>query len=91
MSQQHMPNPIEMYEASAKQARKVISGVKPNQLSQPTPCSYWTVAGLMAHMVEQTSLVKLESKKKLRSKPWEMLCPLNFNSMQTLESVLLSF
>jgi len=52
MSTHAMPNPIEVYEASVKQARKIISGVKPNQLSQPTPCSYWTVAGLMAHMVE---------------------------------------
>ena len=52
MTQQSMPNPIEVYEASVKQAQKVIRGVKPNQLSQPTPCSYWTVQGLMAHMVE---------------------------------------
>ncbi len=52
MTQQPMPNPIEVYEASVKQAQKVIRGVKPNQLSQPTPCSYWTVAGLMAHMIQ---------------------------------------
>jgi uncharacterized protein (TIGR03086 family) len=52
MTQQSMPNPIEVLEASVKQARKIISGVKPNQLAQPTPCIYWTVAGLMAHMVE---------------------------------------
>jgi uncharacterized protein (TIGR03086 family) len=50
MSSNAMPNPIEMYEASVKQAQKVIRGVKPNQLAQPTPCSYWTVQGLMAHM-----------------------------------------
>jgi uncharacterized protein (TIGR03086 family) len=51
MTTHAMPNPIEVYEASVKQAQKVMRGVKPNQLSQPTPCSYWTVAGLMAHMV----------------------------------------
>lgn len=51
MAKQSMPNPVEVYEASVKQAQKVIRGVKPNQLSQPTPCGYWTVQGLMAHMV----------------------------------------
>ncbi|MBI3742674.1 MAG: TIGR03086 family protein [Chloroflexi bacterium] len=51
MTTNAMPNPVEVYEASVKQAQKIIRGVKPNQLSQPTPCSYWTVAGLMAHMV----------------------------------------
>ncbi|HEU0022615.1 MAG TPA: TIGR03086 family metal-binding protein [Dehalococcoidia bacterium] len=50
MTTNAMPNPIEVYETSVKQAQKVIRGVKPNQLSQPTPCSYWTVQGLMAHM-----------------------------------------
>jgi uncharacterized protein (TIGR03086 family) len=51
MTQQAMPNPIEVYEAAVKQARKTMAAVKPSQLAQPTPCSYWTVQGLMAHMV----------------------------------------
>lgn len=51
MTQQAMPNPIEVYEAAVKQARKTIAAVKPSQLAQPTPCSYWTVQGLVAHMV----------------------------------------
>lgn len=51
MTTNAMPNPIEVYEASVKQAQRVIRGVKSNQLSQPTPCTYWTVQGLMAHMV----------------------------------------
>jgi uncharacterized protein (TIGR03086 family) len=46
-----MPNPIEVYETAVKQARKTMAGVKPGQLAQTTPCSYWTVQGLMAHMV----------------------------------------
>ena len=52
MTQQAMPNPIEIYEAAVKQARKTIAAVKPSQLSQPTPCAYWTVQGLVAHMVQ---------------------------------------
>lgn len=51
MTQQAMPNPIEVYQAAVKQARKTMAAVKPSQLAQPTPCSYWTVQGLMAHMV----------------------------------------
>lgn len=55
MTQQAMPNPIEVYEAAVKQARKTMAVVKPSQLAQPTPCSYWTVQGLMAHMVQAPS------------------------------------
>lgn len=52
MTQQAMPNPIEVYELAVRQARKIIGGVKPTQLAQPTPCAYWTIQGLMAHMVQ---------------------------------------
>lgn len=52
MTQQAMPNPIEVYEAAVKQAQKTIAAVKPSQLAQPTPCSYWTIQGLVAHMVQ---------------------------------------
>jgi uncharacterized protein (TIGR03086 family) len=50
MSTQQMPNPADLIEAAAKNTRKVLAGVKPNQLKDPTPCAKWNVQDLIDHI-----------------------------------------
>ena len=51
MSQQG-PNPIEIYQAAVEKMLPIISGVKADQLSAPTPCSEWNVQGLLNHNIK---------------------------------------
>ncbi len=51
---QQMPNPIELYETAAAGFRKAMSGVKAEQLSLATPCTEWSVQGLMNHNIKVT-------------------------------------
>ncbi len=44
-------NPIDVYEIATRQARSVITGVKPEQMKKPTPCVEWDVAALVRHMI----------------------------------------
>ena len=50
MAQPQRPGPIELYEATAAQARRVVAGVRPEQLHNSTPCSEWDVESLMDHL-----------------------------------------
>ena len=54
MSQKQMTNQVDLYEAAVRHTRAVVAGVKPEQLSNPTPCSEWNVQALMNHLVEGT-------------------------------------
>ena len=49
MSPQAMPSPIELYEGAVQSMTPVIAATKPEQLSNPTPCSKWDVQGLINH------------------------------------------
>jgi uncharacterized protein (TIGR03086 family) len=51
MAQKGMPNPIELFEAAVKGTRRIVAGVRPDQLNQPTPCSAWDVRALLNHMI----------------------------------------
>ena len=51
MSQQRVPDPIQLYEATARQTREFITGVKPGQLGDPTPCTEWNVQALLDHVI----------------------------------------
>lgn len=51
MTEQAMPNPVELYQAAAETTRGIIANVKPDQMESSTPCSEWNVGGLVEHMV----------------------------------------
>lgn len=55
MTQQQMPNPVDLYEAAARQTRRYIANVKPAQLNGPTPCSLWNVQTLLDHIVGENA------------------------------------
>jgi uncharacterized protein (TIGR03086 family) len=54
---QQMPNPIELYEAAAQGFRKALSGVRADQMSNPTPCTEWNVQALINHNIKVTGFV----------------------------------
>jgi uncharacterized protein (TIGR03086 family) len=49
-------NPIALFDRAAAAAQTVISGVRPDQLDLPTPCSDWSVRQLLNHLVSGTAL-----------------------------------
>ena len=48
---QQTADPIQVYETATKRARSIIAGVKPDQMSSPTPCAEWDVTALLNHLV----------------------------------------
>ena len=46
-----MSDQIDLLERAAHAANHVVSGVKADQLGDPTPCREWTVRNLLNHMV----------------------------------------
>ena len=58
MTQQAMPNPIELYRSAAQGTRRTLLGVKPEQMNDSTPCSEWNVKALMDHIVGGTGFVQ---------------------------------
>ena len=57
MTQQEMPNPVELYSAAVKGTRDIIGGVQSSQLGDSTPCSEWNVQALMDHIVGGTGMI----------------------------------
>ena len=57
MSQQEMPNPIDLYSAAVKGTRETFGGVNSSQLEDSTPCSEWNVQALMDHLVGGTGMI----------------------------------
>jgi uncharacterized protein (TIGR03086 family) len=43
-------DPISIYERAATRAADLARGVRPEQMSLPTPCSEWDVGALLEHM-----------------------------------------
>ena len=56
MTQQEMPNPIDLYGAAAKGTSEIIAGVKSSQLGDSTPCGEWNVQTLIEHLVGGTGI-----------------------------------
>ncbi len=54
MTQQSMPNPVELFGEVVKNTRQIIANVRPDQLSVSTPCSEWDVKALIDHIVGGT-------------------------------------
>ena len=57
MTQQEMPNPIDLYSAAIKGTRQIIGGVQSSQLGDSTPCSEWNVQALMDHLIGGTGMI----------------------------------
>ena len=51
MTNQGMPDPIELYEGAMKQTRSYLVGTKASQLNDSTPCTEWNVQALIDHIV----------------------------------------
>ena len=51
MTQQQIPNPIELYEAVSQGFAQAIRGVKADQMSNATPCTEWNVQALLNHNI----------------------------------------
>lgn len=54
MTQQSMPNPVELFGEVVKDTRQIIANVKSDQLTDSTPCSEWDVKGLIDHIIGGT-------------------------------------
>lgn len=58
MTQQAMPNPVELFRKASTYAQGVLAGVKQDQIHSPTPCSEWDVQALMNHIVGGAQYLK---------------------------------
>ena len=52
MTQQGMPNPIELYEGAVGYMRPILAGIQSQQLTSPTPCTNWNVQQLIIHNIK---------------------------------------
>jgi uncharacterized protein (TIGR03086 family) len=43
-------NPLDLFEAAAAQADRVVAAVRADQLGDPTPCADWTVRDVINHL-----------------------------------------
>ena len=41
MTEQSMPNPVELYGEVVKNTKQIITNVRPDQTGASTPCSEW--------------------------------------------------
>lgn len=51
MTEQAMPNPVELYQSAVESTSSIIAGVTPDQMGSSTPCSEWNVQALVEHLV----------------------------------------
>ncbi len=58
MTQEAMPNPVELFSKASSYTQGVLAGVKQEQLSSPTPCSEWDVKALINHIVGGAQYLK---------------------------------
>lgn len=52
MTEQSMPNPIELYEAATKHTTSIIAGLKHEQKNDATPCTEWDIEAVLKHLFE---------------------------------------
>ena len=45
------PNPVVLLERTTARTKIVMAGVRQSQIDAPTPCSQWTVHGLVNHLI----------------------------------------
>ncbi len=51
MTEQTMPNPVELYQSAVETTQGIIANVTPDQMDSSTPCSDWNGQALVEHMV----------------------------------------
>jgi uncharacterized protein (TIGR03086 family) len=51
-------DPVTLYGAASAHAATVISAVRADQLTQPTPCAEWSVQDLVDHLVGSTEYLR---------------------------------
>jgi len=73
---QQMPNVIELYEASAQGFRRTLAGVRPNQMSNPTPCTLWNVQALINHNIKVAGFVEGVLTGNVTVNPMDVAGPL---------------
>jgi uncharacterized protein (TIGR03086 family) len=54
LDQEAPVHPVDLYRSATERAIEVASGVRPDQLGRPTPCSEWDVQALLDHLVGGT-------------------------------------
>ncbi len=54
MMTQQTPDPVQLYRGAVANTRSILSGVREDQFSGPTPCVEWDVRTLVDHVVEGT-------------------------------------
>ena len=57
MTEQEMPNGLELYKAASGRFKNVLAGVKPDQFGASTPCTEWNVQTLVDHVIAGTGIV----------------------------------
>ena len=51
MTQQNMPNVVELYEGAVQYMAPVIGAITPERLEAETPCAQWNVRSLINHQI----------------------------------------
>lgn len=46
-----MPNPLDTYDRAVAAATEIVDGIAADQYDLPSPCSEWTVRGVLNHLV----------------------------------------
>jgi uncharacterized protein (TIGR03086 family) len=71
-----MPNPIALYEETAKGFRTAMAAVKEAQMSSPTPCTEWNVRALLSHNIKVAEFVHGVFIGQITVNPMEVRGPL---------------
>ncbi|MBM3940128.1 MAG: TIGR03086 family protein [SAR202 cluster bacterium] len=51
MTQQRMPDPVELFERAVRGTHRYIANTRLGQMGEPTPCAEWNVRQLVEHIV----------------------------------------
>ncbi len=79
MSQQGMPNLVELYQNAAQGFRKTLLEVKADQMGNATPCSLWNVQQLIKHNINVTGFVREVFAGNVNVNPMDVSGPLPSN------------
>ena len=80
-------NPIEMYEAAAQGFRQRLLGVRPDQMSNPTPCTEWDVQALINHNINATGFAEGVFQGNVTVNPQDISGPLpGANALEALDA-----
>ena len=58
---------------AAQEMSRLVAGVRDDQLGRPTPCPAWTVADLLAHVVQFTAVFTANARRQETRPPDELV------------------